>query len=431
MARPVEQLAEAAGIEPPAARSAPAGRRVAYLMSRFPKLSETFVLQEILAVEREGVRVELFPLLRQREGVVHPEARPLVERATYLPFISLGIARSNLHFLLRAPGTYLRALGDLLAGTAPSLNFFVGALGIFPKVVHAARLMQARGVEHVHCHFANHPAAAGFLIHRLTGIPFSFTAHGSDLHVDRTMLRRKVEEAAFVVAISEFNRQVILDECGHDLAQKVVVVHCGIDPERFAPSTRPASGAHGLSIVCVGTLHEVKGQRYLIEACAELIEAGLDVRCELIGSGPDRRCLERLIAERGLGERVRLTGPLTGAEVAQRLRGADVLAAPSVPTHRGKREGIPVVLIEALASGLAVVASRISGIPELVVDGETGLLVPPGDSRALAAALALLAREPGLRRRLGEAGRRKVLAEFDARRSARTLSALFAAGAAA
>jgi glycosyltransferase involved in cell wall biosynthesis len=398
-------------------------------MSRFPKLSETFVLYEILALEEEGASVDVFPLLREREAVVHPDAEPLVARAHYLPFLSLPILSSNLRALGLQPGPYLRTLRDVLMGTVRSANFFVGAIGIFPKVVHAARLMRAAGVAHVHCHFATHPALAGLIVHRLTGIPYSFTAHGSDLHVDRTMLPRKVEEAAFVVAISDYNRNLILDECGRQFADKVVVVHCGVDTQVFAPLVGKQVHDGPLSILCVGTLHEVKGQRYLVEACARLAAEGVDFHCELVGSGPDQRVLEQLIASKSLEGRVVLAGSLTREEVAARVRRADVLAAPSVPTAKGKREGIPVVLMEALGAGVPAVASRLSGIPELVVDGDTGLLVPPGDSSALAAALRRLAADPGLRRRLGAAGRRKVLAEFDQRRSARALAALFAQGA--
>jgi glycosyltransferase involved in cell wall biosynthesis len=394
--------------------------RVAYVMSRFPKLSETFVLGEILAVEEHGVEVEVFPLLRERAGVVHPEAETLCERARFHPFVSVPILRSQLHFLRRDPGAYVRTLRDLLRGTWGSANFFVGALGIFPKVVHAARLMQAGGVAHVHCHFSSHPAVAGFVIRRLTGIPYSFTAHGSDLHVDRHMLREKVDEAAFVVAISEFNRNVILRECGEEAAGKVVVVHCGVDTQLFrqretAPPDRP------FTVICVGTLHEVKGQAHLIEACRLLAEDGVDVACILVGEGEDRSLLERRIAEAGLEGRVTLAGNLTRAEVADVLRSVHVLVAPSVATKRGKREGIPVALMEAMSGGVPVVASHLSGIPELVEHESTGLLVPPGDSTALAGALRRLHDDRALRERLALAGRKKVEREFDVRANAAEL----------
>ena len=410
----------------PVRRRAPVASRpkVAYVMSRFPKLSETFVLGEILALERLGVDVALYPLLRHHEATVHPEAEALVGRANYLPFLSLPILRSQLHFLRRRPRAYLGALAAVARGTLGSLNFFVGGLSIFPKVAHAARLMEAEGVTHVHCHFANHPAVAGLVIRRLTGIPFSFTAHGSDLHVERRMLPQKVAEAAFVATISHDNRRLIVAECGDGADVKVHVVRAGIDTEAFAPRGE-RNGHEGLRIVCVGTLHEVKGQAVLVEACRLLQDRGVEFECRFVGDGPDRDALRGAAETAGLGERVILVGPQPREAVAATLEWADVLAAPSVPTHSGKREGIPVVLMEAMSSGLPVVASRLSGIPELVEDGFSGLLVPHGDPRALADALERLARDPLLRRRLGRQGRLTVEREFDIDRSAALLAERF------
>lgn len=399
--------------------------KVGYVMSRFPRLTETFVLYEILAVEERGVDVQLFPLIHERGDVIHPEALELSARARYEPFLSLPVLRSQLHFLRRSPRRYLGALRDVLAGTWGSLNFFVGALGIFPKVAHAARLMQAEGVDHVHCHFANHPAAAGFVIRRLTGIPYSFTAHGSDLHVDRHMLCEKIREAAFVVPISRYNRDLMIEECGEGVREKLVVIHCGVDTEFFRPADSTVEDGH-LEILSVGTLHEVKGQRYLVEACRLLRDDGVDVVCKLVGDGPDRKALTRQIAAAGLEDSVVLLGRHDRDRVLELLRTTHVLVAPSVPTARGKREGIPIVLMEAMASGVPVVASRISGIPELVEDEVSGLLVPPADAQSLARALARLQVDPSLRARLALSGRAKVEAEFDLRKSAAELVARFA-----
>lgn len=394
--------------------------KVAYVMSRFPKLTETFVLGEMQAVEELGVDVVLYPLLRQREAVVHPDAVPFCERARFQPFLSWPILRSQLAFLRQSPRIYLGTLWELLRRTWGSLNFFVGALGIFPKVAHAARLMGAEGVAHVHCHFSNHPAAAGFVIHRLTGIPFSFTAHGSDLHVDRRMLCAKLGEAAFVVAVSDYNRDVIVEECGEEAGQKIVVLHCGVDTEFFRP-TEPEADEGPLSILSVGKLHEVKGQTYLVEACRLLVEAGIDVVCTLVGDGPDRGAIARQIADSGLDGHVKILGERDRVQVAALLGKAHAVAAPSVPTKSGKREGIPVVLMEAMSAGVPVVASRLSGIPELVEDEVSGLLVPPRDPTALAHALRRLHDEPALRERLALAGRDKVKREFDVRANAAEL----------
>lgn len=396
--------------------------RVAYVMSRFPKLTETFILREMVAMDSLGVRIDLYPLLREPGDLVQPDAWPWVARAHYLPFLSPAIVRSQLAWLRdrRTRRRYVAAFVDMIQGTWRSPNFLVGGLGIFPKVAHAARAMAADQVDHVHCHFANHPALAGWLIGRLTGIPYSFTAHGSDLHVDRTMLATKVAEAAFTVTISDDNRHLIETTCGPTSAGRVEVIHCGVDPMRFPVPERAADGP--LRIVAVGTLHEVKGQTHLIEACRRLVADGRTVRCRFVGDGVDRARLTAQIAAAGLGGAVTLVGQLTADQVTAELLDADVLVAPSVPTRGGKREGIPVVLMEAMATGLPVVASRLSGIPELVEDGVSGLLVPAGDPVALAEALCTLADDPALRRRLGTAGRATILRDFDVTASAARLA---------
>jgi len=401
--------------------------RLAYVMSRFPKLTETFVLFELVAMEADGYAVDVYPLLRERAAVMHAEAERFVGRAHYLPFASLAIIGSQLHFLVRRPRRYVGALAALVRGTWGSANFLLGGLGIFPKVAHAARLMEADGVDRVHCHFANHPALAGFLIHRLTGIPYSFTAHGSDLHVDRHMLCAKVREADFVVPISEFNRRVILDECGKEVSDKLVVIHTGVDTDHFRPAERDRPADRPFTITCIGTLHEVKGQVHLVNACARLAAEEIAFVCHLVGEGEDRTLLERAIADAGLEGRVVLDGAIDRNALGALLAETDVVVAPSVPTAQGKREGIPVVLMEAMSCGLPVVASRLSGIPELVEDGVSGLLAEPGSAEGLAAALLRLQREPELRDRLGRAGRERVVAEFDIRVNARRLAAHFEA----
>lgn len=402
----------------PGARSPSGSLRVAYVMSRFPKLTETFILFEMLAVERAGVSIELYPLLRERTTTMHDEAAPLVERAHYLPFVSWPIVKTQLWFLRHRPRRYIGTIAAIVRGTWRSPNFLIGGLGILPKVAHAARLMRASGIDHVHCHFANHPAMAGYIIHRLVALPYSFTAHGSDLHVDRHMLCEKVAAAEFVVAISEDNRRVIADSC--PAAGRVEVIHCGVDTSVFRPleaSVRedqaPANEGHPLEILAIGTLHEVKGQSVLVDAVRELDARGVAVRARLVGEGTDRAMLEGRIARAGLDGRVELLGTRTRNEIIELFATTDVLVAPSVPTRSGKREGIPVVLMEAMSSGVPVVASRLSGIPEIVRDGENGRLFPTGDATALADALVELAADRGLRDRLGRAARATALRSFD------------------
>ena len=404
-----------------------AGRslHVAYVMSRFPKLTETFIVREILAMEALGHRIDLYPLLRERSPVEQPGTAALVARAVYLPALSPAIVASQIHWLRRRPRAYLSLIRDIVRGAWGSPNFLLGGLAILPKVAHAARLMTAAGTTHVHCHFANHPATAGLIIHRLTDLPFSFTAHGSDLHRDRHLLAEKAAEASFVVAISQFNADVIAGTCGPAVRERLRVIHCGVDVDAFRPrdGSPAAPGETPFTISAIGTLHEVKGQAHLIEACRRLVEQGLDVTCQLIGDGPDRAMLVDRIRAAGLGDRVALVGALPADEIAARLRATDVVVVPSVPSRDGRREGIPVVLMEAMASGVAVVASRLSGIPELVEHDVSGLLVEPGDAAALAAAITRLHDDPTLRRRLAGRAREVVLESFDIRATAARLAA--------
>jgi len=412
----------------PGAARAPR-RRIAYIMSQFPKITETFVLYEMVALERHGARVEVFPLRRGPRGPRHAEAIAYENRAHYIPTFSLGAIWRMLRRVARDRGRVLRVYRDVLWGTRRSPKFFLGALLYFPKCVVFAEKMEAMGVDHIHAHFASHPALAALIIHRLTGIPYSFTAHGSDLHVDRRMLDAKVHSASFVVAVSSYNRELICETCGDDVRDKVVVIHCGADPSVFATpsphsngdSGRARGSARSLRIVCVASFEEVKGHTYLLQALRLLLDRGVDVACDLVGGGPLREEMEQEAAALGLVDHVTFHGAVPRDEVGRIVSAADVAVLASYPTRSGRREGIPVALMEAMMSGLPVVASGLSGIPELVAHERTGFLVPPGDPWSLADRLECLADAPELRASLGKAGRERVAEAFDLLGNARVL----------
>ena len=409
-------------------RRAP-GSPVVYIMSRFPLITETFILREMLELERQGARLAVFPLLRARPKVSHAEVGRLRAEVHYTPFLSPAIVRANLRELLRAPGRYLRLLWKVLKGNLGSANLFVGALGIFPKSVYFARLVEELGAAHVHAHFATHPALAALVIAELTGVGYSFTAHAHDIFLHERMLAEKIERARFVVSISEFNKRYMLGRAPAVGPEKIRVVHCGIEPEKYGPRAGAAAerGPRGgvPTALCVAALQPYKGIKHLVRACALVRSRVPGFRCRVVGEGADRPELEALIKELDLGDAFQLLGARPQHEVAALLGEADLFVLPSVVAPTGQMEGIPVALMEAMASRLPVVSTRLSGIPELVEDGVSGLLVPPADESALAEAIGRLCDDAELRRSLGARGREKVEAEFGLRENVARLRELF------
>ncbi len=386
-------------------------------------LTETFVLYEIIAMEKLGVTVELYPLRRGRSPVTHAEAGCWINRAHYRPFFSLGVLRAQWHFIRRDLAAYFQLWAEVLRGTWGSANFLCGAIAIFPKAVLFAYEIGKMGITHVHAHFANHPAVAALIIHRLTGIPFSFTARGTDIQVDRHMLKQKVDAADCVVAVSSYNKQIIVDECGPGIREKVHVIYGGVDVDLLSPDHARSAGP--LRILCVGRFEEVKGHADLVDACGLLRDRGVAFTCRLIGAGPLFQVVKKQIARAGLGEQVLLLGPRSYGDVIRELRQADVVVLPTAPTSNGKCEGIPNVLKEAMACGLPVVASSVGGIPELVNDGRTGILVPPRNAAALADALQRLSEDEAMRSQMGRAGRERVVRDFNLKTSTTKRANLF------
>ncbi|HVS14499.1 MAG TPA: glycosyltransferase [Thermoanaerobaculia bacterium] len=416
-------LPELGASPPPAPCRTVVRRPIALFMSRFPSVTETFILREMEELERQGQPIVAVPLLREAPKVVHPEARPWMERALYTPWLSPGIVAANLRALGHRPGRYLAVLGRLAAGTACSPSFLYKSLVLFPKSVYLAERLAGAGIAHLHAHFATHPTTAAWIVHRLTGTPYSFTVHAHDLFVCRAMLGEKIRRARFVRVISRFNRDFLAERYPAARGKKVEVIHVGVDPGRYRLAEEPAVAVDEKTpvLLTVAALKPYKGLPVLLEACAELVRTGTRLRCEVIGEGPLRRRLEGEIAARRLDGVVRLLGACTQDEVARRLLRATAVVLPSVVAPDGQMEGIPVALMEAMAAGLPVVAPLLSGIPELVEHGTNGLLFPPGDASALAAALRRLLADPALGRRLGAAGRRTVGERFRLDRTVATL----------
>ena len=386
--------------------------RVAYLLKRFPRLSETFVLNEILEVQRLGLDVIVYALEDPRENLVDPQAERLRPAVTYLHQPGRGW-RSWRRLLTGAaaqavsqPRGAFRLVWALLAThrSLPSMRHAVESLWL-------ARDLRRRGAGHLHGHFAHSPAAVAYMVHLASGLPFSFTAHAKDLYTTLPRnLRIRAQAARFVITCTDFNRRYLeglLDGSRH---APIHVLYHGTDLRRFSPSGRhPEPGL----VMSVGRLVPKKGFDYLIQALSRLDQGLTPIRCEIFGGGGLRDSLVDQINATGLAGSVRLRGARLLEEVIASYRTAAVFALAPVVMEDGDRDGIPNALVEAMASEVPVVSTRISGIPELIEDGVDGLLVEPRNSDALSAAIKRLLDDPALAARLARAGRQKVERQFD------------------
>ncbi len=376
-----------------------------------------------------GHKLKILPLRRAASGRQHPETQAL-SSAMVWPDWGPGawIGAGSRWLRHRAERS---AWAELAWGGRRDFNLLAATLAYWPQVSRLADSCRAAGIRHLHAHFATHPAMAAMAIHRLTGIPFSFTVHAHDLFEHPTLLRQKIEAAAFVAAISRYNRDELL-RLAPGAEEKLRIIHCGVPTGDYEELARARSAATPVSerplrLLCVAALRPYKGHSILLEACARL-RGRMEFELRLAGDGPERRRLESRIGGLGLAAQVRLLGWLTLPQVREQLAWADVFVLPSLREPGGRMDGIPVALMEAMASGLPALSSRISGIPELINSGANGWLIEPGDAAGLSEAIER-ARDAELRRRWGEAGRQTVAEDFDLLTCARQLSRAIASAA--
>jgi colanic acid/amylovoran biosynthesis glycosyltransferase len=388
---------------------------VGVLLSRFPTVTETFILREVIEMERQAQPVRLVPMLREDPPVIHDEAKPWTERALFTPYVNGSILRANVAAFLRNPFRYWWLLFRLVMGTVLRPGTLIRTLALFPKSVFLAQQLQAEGVRHIHAHYATHPSTMALIIATLSDVTFSFTVHAHDIQVDRSLLRWKLRETRFVRSISDYNKRFLERLYPRETrGGKIIVVHVGIEPEVYEENSRKLTPIAGgvPKILCVAAHRPYKGLPVLIEACRILRDEGVAFQCDIVGHGPMRDELQGMIDERNLGDVFKLAGPRPQAEVARMMSEATLFVLPSIIASDGQMEGIPVALMEAMASSRAVVSTSISGIPELVEDGVNGLLVHPGDAPALAVTMRRLLEDRELAKAMGVRGQQKVRAEF-------------------
>jgi colanic acid/amylovoran biosynthesis glycosyltransferase len=403
---------------------------VAYLVSCYPKLSHTFIRREVEALRGQGLEVRTF-------SVRVPEAQEILSGADqreagstrYLLGGKASLLAAQLRLVATAPGAYLATLRGALRTGAPTARSRLWQLFYFFEAAALVVALRRLDIRRIHVHFANNAAdvartavALGTALEPDSRWSWTMSMHGPTEFGDATRfdLAAKTESAAFVACISDFCRSQLMCLVGPEHWDKLHVVHMGVHLDKV-PAVRERQRAAGLParVLFVGRLVPEKGVPLFVSAIEQLVRREVAVDAVLVGDGPLRAPLETGLAERGLAGAVRFVGAVGQDELPEWYAWADIFCLPSFA------EGLPVVLMEALLEGLAVVTTPIAGIPELVVDGRTGVLVPPGRVESLADAIASLATDPERRNCLGLAGRAAVEREFDASKSAAALAQLF------
>lgn len=404
--------------------------RVVYFVSLFPCWSETFIVREIDALIARGIDVRIVSLRPPSEALVQEDARALAARAHHPPALPAQLAIAAIE-AMRAPLATGAALAEAVRALWRRPVEAIKTVGALVRTLSVMPVLRRLAPDHLHAHWATYPSTAAMFASRRLAVPFSFTAHAHDLFRHDHLLARKVERAAFSVVISEFNRRFLRERVGPVAEQAPVrVVHCGL-PTAFVPFRPVTPGPAGCRLVSVGRLDPIKGFEHLVDACAELRRRGRPVDTVIVGDGPLRGALQARIDAAGLGDRVRLAGAQPQPQVQQALADADVFVLPSVVTPEGDRDGIPVALMEAMARGVPVVSTTVSGIPELVGDRREGRLVPPGDAVALADAIEEQLDDRVQAARMALAARERVERCFDVQVEAAHLGDAFAAAVAA
>jgi glycosyltransferase involved in cell wall biosynthesis len=387
-------------------------RKIVYVIAAYPDLTKTFIDREILEAKRLGLDLKLVAIQRPPNQAFPPEVRDLMRDTTYLrPCSIVAMARAHLRCLRNDFRTYVGTLWHLVTRSHPTFASRLKTVVHFCEGVFAAWLLRRAGIDHVHAHFADRATVIAIVISRLLRVPYSVTVHAYDIYKEPVFLLDKLRNARFATTCTAFNKAHL----DRETTGEIELIYHGLDFRSF-PEVVPRPSTPPL-ILSVGRLQKKKGFSFLVRALSQMKAAGQDFRCEIIGEGPERASLSQLIAESGLDGLVLLSGALPNAEVMGRYPCASVFVMPSRIAEDGDRDGIPNVILEAMAFGLPVVSTNVSGIPEVVHNRETGILIEPADSQALAAAITELLQDRELASRVGAKAATFVRSRFDIRRN--------------
>ena len=387
--------------------------RIAYLLSQYPAVNHVFMLREVRLLRELGLDVQVASIRNpDRDADLMTAAEQEEARSTYY-VKDCGVTRlalAHLHTLLSRPGGYLRGLGEALRAAPFGLFYFAEAVAV-------GYWMRRRELSHVHTHYAS---TVGLLVSRIFPVTLSITFHGPAEFQDpaESRLTQKIQASLFCCAISQYGVTQLVSACGQGERRKLELTYLGVDLDGFpARPFRPNPAP--FQAICVGRLAPEKGQHVLIAAMDALAKDGRNIRLRLVGDGPDRMALQQDVENRGLAQHIAFDGNVNQDKLLELYRESDIFVLSSFA------EGLPVVLMEAMAMGIPCVASQVNGIPEIITPECDGLLAPPGDTEALARAIARLADDAELRRTLGERARVKIQEKFDLRHNTAHLADVF------
>jgi len=404
--------------------------RVGIIISMFPELHETFILRELVALERRGMRFDVYSLQFPRDPITLDDALRLSEQRThYSKLFTVQTCGALLKSVLTRPVQLTKAISQVVWFGRDRPMDIIKNLAVLPITLHFGQLGRANGVTHWHGHWANIPTTACWYLQQVYGESWSAAIHGEDIFSANRFLQHKLNGAKFCAVCSGYFCKHLKNEMQLDSPDKIHLNYHGLDPrvtQRAVPENRNSeNAAASLSVVSIGRLVPTKGHDVLIKACAQLVQQGISITVNLIGSGPLDKELRELTASLGVEANVKFSGALGFEQVLQTLEHADVFALAPRLIPGQPPDGIPNVIAEAMALGVPVVTTRVSAIPELIIDKETGLLVEVDDVDAFAAAIASIHESPQSAQQYREAARARVAQMFNQDSNIDDLLALF------
>jgi colanic acid/amylovoran biosynthesis glycosyltransferase len=390
-------------------------KTIIYIVSYFPSTSQTFVLREIKQLREMGYSIKIIAMRESDKEIKHKDSDLFINDVFYIPDIGKNkrnlfrLLLNNLPLIFSRPTRYGVALGRAIKTKSPRVML---------DLLRAGWVVSKNKIDyelHLHAHFAHNPTNIAYFIHLLNGNNFSFTSHAVDLYVSPKLIKEKLLASSFAITISEFNVQFLRERYGQEAVKRLHIVRCGIEKDQVNKIIRKKKAElkkEKISILSIGRMVEKKGFDVLIDALDLLNHRGYDFECHIIGGGELKEELIQQVKDKGLSQRVDFFGAKSSDEIQAEFANADIFILPCKMTSNGDMDGIPVVLMEAIANTVPVISTRLSGIPELVINGKTGLLAEPNNPSSLVDQMELLITKSELREKLTNQALKHLINEF-------------------